>query len=200
MNRLMKMVKNRINKTANADYVSKNGGVSTGKIHFWWVISVMAMLIIILSSLLYFQVALCEGMIMKLMSFASTLLSIVLSVFAVMYSYYSMQDASRNWGNVSNMLKTIEAYTNNINSFNRQLVDQLIQINRNIGNIQGVNTLNNEIPKNSLKEMTTGNKLSRVLVSRATKVASQKRTHVAVEDGLADEGKSTPQSSQDTLG
>ena len=188
----MKMVKNRINKNGKADCISENGGasaLSTGKIHFWWVISIMAILIIILSSLLYSQLAICEGEIMKLMSFASTLLSIVLSVFAVMYSYYSMQDASRSWGNVSNMLNTIEAYTNNINSFNRQLVDQLIQINRNIGNIQGANTPTNEIQENSLTGLTTEKRYNRVMAYRVRNVGSQRRTHVTTVDSLTDEGK-----------
>ena len=82
---------------------------------------------------------------MTYLSFASTLLSIVLSIFAIMYSFYSMQDASRKWNDVDKAVESIRNYTDNIQSNNQQLLDQVISINKNVSHMQGAYEGNNGI-------------------------------------------------------
>ena len=147
------MAKNILNSVNNNIDCESSIKSATTTVHFWWTLSLMVIIIIILLSLLLTNRLNCDSRIMTFLSFTSTLLSIVLSVFAVMYSFFSMQDASRQWKNVDKAVKVIEAYTNIINGNNQQLLEQVISINRNIGSIQGTSNVNNEIPSGSIDDI-----------------------------------------------
>lgn len=156
--------KNILNSVSNNVDCENSIKSATTIVHFWWTLSLMVIIIIILLSLLLTNLLNCDSRIMTFLSFTSTLLSIVLSVFAVMYSFFSMQDASRQWRNVDKAVKVIEAYTNTINNNNQQLLDQVISINRNIGSMQGFGNVNNEIPSGSMNDIGTQNQSSNVVI------------------------------------
>lgn len=122
--------------------------------NWWWAVSLMMLTIVVLLALLFTTKFENESKIMTFLTFTATILSIVLSIIAVMYSFYSMQDASRKWNNVDKAVSNIKEYTDNINQANRQLIEQVISINRNLGSMQGSNNLNNEIPKDSFSSST----------------------------------------------
>lgn len=131
------------------DETKDGSNLSSSTINFLWTVCLMAFIIVILLALLSTDILQCDGRIMTFLSFTSTLLSIVLSIFAVMYSFYSMQDASSQWKSVDKAVSNIKIYTETINSNNKQLLDQVISINKNIGSIQSNSSLNNNIPSNS---------------------------------------------------
>ncbi|MBR1447253.1 MAG: hypothetical protein IJ588_00710 [Prevotella sp.] len=122
-------------------------GKKTHLAHFWWVICLLLLIIVILAALLCTNIQMFEHRIMTFLSFTATLLSIVLSIFAIMYSFYSMKESSQQWNAVKTAVKSIEAYTDILSKSTQQLVEQVIKINRDLGSMQGMMGASNEIPK-----------------------------------------------------
>ena len=145
----------------NKSFDKTDGCDNLRTIHFWWVISIMMVVIVGLSALLCTEILPCDNRIMTYLSFAATLLSIVLSIFAIMYSFFSMQDASKKWHDVDKAVSNIKIYTDNIRENNRQLLDHVISINKNMGKIQGYNDASNSINPQEMKEIETKNILDK---------------------------------------
>lgn len=79
-------------------------------IHFWWVIGILSTLLItsIAISVVFF---LCEkefNRLLEILNIISTLLAITLSVFSILYSYSTSQDASKALSSVASEVAKIE--------------------------------------------------------------------------------------------
>ena len=141
--------------------------------NFWWTIVLLVLIIIILSSILYTTRASEEKpSILIFMEFSGTLLSIVLSVFAIAYSFTSMNQSSRQWNDVEKATKQIESNTTQIFNNNNNLLllvyvlsntihhmDGMIGSNyqsqssiQNIKKLESNNSLQNDISGNNEKQ------------------------------------------------
>ncbi|MBQ8462494.1 MAG: hypothetical protein IJ544_00045 [Prevotella sp.] len=138
----------RLNQDNHDQGMAEKG---TSLAHYWWVICSLIVIIVILAALLCTNIQMFEHRIMTFLSFTATLLSIVLSIFAIMYSFYSMKESSQQWNAVKTAVKSIETYTNILSRSTEQMVDQVIKINRDLGSMQEKINISSEITNDSLK-------------------------------------------------
>lgn len=118
-------------------------------VHFWWIIGTLLLIIVLLAALLCTNIQMFEHKIMTFLSFTATLLSIILSIFAIMYSFYSMKESSRQWMEVTTAVKSIEAYTDILSKSTQQMVDQVIKINKDLASMQEKIKASNEMPQSA---------------------------------------------------
>ena len=97
-------------------------------VNLYWIIGVMSISIVCLVVVVLTKECIDTDVLMTYMSFASTLLSIVLSIFAIMYSYYSTVEMSRQESNINNAVGKIEESIKNINGNNNTLLQTVISI------------------------------------------------------------------------
>lgn len=87
-------------------------------INFWWVISVLAVLLTI--SIATFIVSFfCEAeycKILEVLDIVSTMLAITLSIFSILYSYNTSQDASKALSSVASEVVKIESTNTQLES------------------------------------------------------------------------------------
>ena len=96
--------------------------------------------------------------IISYLEFAATLLSIVLSIFAIFYSYFSALEASRQWGDVSTAVKIIENTTATIESNNQMMLATMIAIHGEVNSLGGEALRdNNKQPKVEVNSATINN-------------------------------------------
>ena len=137
----------------NAPSMGKTDKHQHAIIHLWWVISIMAVVIIGLTALLCTTIMPIDKRIMIFLSFTATILSIVLSVFAIMYSFYSLQESSRQWSDMKKAVSTIDASTRIISQSTQLLLEQVTKMNKDIGALQG--KIDSQIPES--ERINTGN-------------------------------------------
>ena len=104
----------------------------------WWVIVLMGLTIIALISYIYCDKVLQGSEILKYVEFAATLLSIVLSIFAILYSYFSALEASRQWGDINTAVSVMEKTTETIEKNNETLLATVIAIHGEVNAMTGV--------------------------------------------------------------
>lgn len=104
----------------------------------WWVIVIMGLTIIALISFIYCDQKLQGSDIVKYVEFAATLLSIVLSIFAILYSYFSALEASRQWGEINTAVSVMEKTTETIEKNNETLLATVIAIHGEVNAMTGV--------------------------------------------------------------
>lgn len=128
--------------------------------NFWWTIAALVLLIIVLLSILFTTRASEEKpSILLFMEFSGTLLSVVLSVFAIAYSYTSMTESNRQWSNVDKATKLIEANTKQIFNNNNTLlliVHELSNTVHHLGGMMGSNYQNQSTIEN-IKNLESNN-------------------------------------------
>lgn len=94
----------------------------------WWVMVLMGLTIIALISFVFCNKVLKGSDIIRYVEFAATLLSIVLSIFAILYSYFSALEASRQWGEINTAVSVMEKTTETIEKNNETLLATVIAI------------------------------------------------------------------------
>lgn len=102
--------------------------MGTKLLHFWWTISILGVIIIgLVSFILTDKIAGAEK-IMDYISYASVILSITLSVFAILYTYTSNVQ-------IQQQFEKINAAATNIQSASDSLITTENQLNVNLGTI-----------------------------------------------------------------
>lgn len=96
--------------------------------HFWWLIGVLTIIIIILLTIIITCKVLEPDKIMKGVSNASVLLSITLSIFAILYTYTSNQEIRQQFGKINTV-------ADNITSVSEKLTKTNDDLNKNLGTI-----------------------------------------------------------------
>ena len=96
-------------------------------IHLWWTIGVLIVVILLLIAYIYVDLVLCSHVIGKYLSVVATVLSIILSIFAIV----STVEASRQWADIDGAVKEIKTTNSHIHSSNQMLLTL-------INNIYGV--------------------------------------------------------------
>lgn len=93
--------------------------------HFWWLICLLSVIIIALVSYILSDRVLCADNIMEYISYASVILSITLSIFAILYTYTSNVQIQQQFEKINtaanNITSTSESLTNTGNLLNENL-------------------------------------------------------------------------------
>ena len=126
--------------------------------HFWWIICTLSSIIIGLLSFVLTERIACANDIMEYISYASVILSITLSVFAILYTYTSNVQIQQQFEKINtaanNMTATSEKLTTTGNKLNDNL-DSILQhlesidISQREMNTQ-LNNMNAQIPQTDL--------------------------------------------------
>lgn len=107
--------------------------------NFWWTIALLVIVIVVLLAFLFTtRVSEERPSILLFMEFSGTLLSIVLSVFAIAYSHTSMTESNRQWSYVDKATKQIETNTNQIFNNNNNLLLLVYELSNTIHHMDGM--------------------------------------------------------------
>lgn len=69
--------------------------------HFWWSVSILGILVIGLVAYILTCRVMCADILMEYISFASVILSITLSIFAILYTYTSNIEIQRQFDKIN---------------------------------------------------------------------------------------------------
>lgn len=97
-------------------------------IHYWWSITLMALLIIFLISFILSERIVKAEKVMEYVSYASVILSITLSIFAIMYTYTSNVQIQGQFEKINNA-------ANNITATSEKLTQTGDTLNNNLSTI-----------------------------------------------------------------
>lgn len=133
--------------------------------HYWWSIILMALTIIALISFILSERIVEAEKVMEYISYASVILSITLSVFAIMYTYTSNNQIQEQFEKINNAANNITATSEKLTQTGNALKQNLDTILDGIENIRTdmnvqFNSINNNIlPKdigitNNIKQTT----------------------------------------------
>lgn len=103
--------------------------------HFWWLISLMGITIIALISYIVTERVICSNRLMEYVSVCSVLLSIILSVFAIQYTYTSNNEIHQQFEKINSVANNIKETSNNLAATNNRLNENLDQIIEGLENI-----------------------------------------------------------------
>ncbi|WP_152568297.1 hypothetical protein [Porphyromonas sp. COT-290 OH3588] len=107
---------------------------STKSPHFWWIVGIETLLIVLLVSFICVHYIEYENKIdgdklLSYISYASTLLSVILSIFAIQYTYYSLESTRNQLNDINAVSKQTQKVLGNINSLSEKTKDSLEKIN-----------------------------------------------------------------------
>lgn len=94
--------------------------------HFWWIISTLGLTIIALVAFVLTNRIACANKIMDYISYASVILSITLSVFALLYTYTSNVQ-------IQQQFEKINSAAGNIISASERLKTTTVKLDENLG-------------------------------------------------------------------
>lgn len=103
--------------------------------HFWWVISILALIIILLVSFILTQRVIEASTIMEYISYASVILSITLSIFAILYTYTSNVQIQQQFEKINSAAENIHKTSDNLNITENKLNENLAMILQRLENI-----------------------------------------------------------------
>lgn len=101
-----------------------------------WTIIILSIIIVLLLAFILLDKVLCAERIVKYLSYTSTLLSILLSVFAILFSYYSSNKLDLQISAINVAVEEIKATNNLLNQSNQTLVQTLISMHEKLGHIE----------------------------------------------------------------
>lgn len=113
-------------------------------IHMWWTISVMVIVILFLIAFILIDGVVGYRKIGDLLSIVATVLSILLSIFAIIYSYITAVETTRQWSDISGAVKEIKE----ANSSTHSSIQIMLGIMTNIhGKVSAIDARQSGIPK-----------------------------------------------------
>lgn len=93
--------------------------------HFWWLFSVLGAAIIALISYILTYRMLCADKIMEYISYASVILSITLSIFAILYTYTSNVQIQQQFEKINSAANNITSTSDNLTTTGKKLNENL---------------------------------------------------------------------------
>lgn len=105
---------------------------SKSSLHFWWIICILAVLIIILLAYILTYRVMCADILMEYISFASVILSITLSIFAILYTYTSNTEIQRQFDKMNSAADRINSTSKELDKNMNIILSHL----KNIDNTQ----------------------------------------------------------------
>lgn len=118
------------------------------KTNTWWTITLMALIIIALATHILIGVDIAPGRILRYISYGSTLLSITLSVFAILYTFLSNNKIDREFADLNRATNEIKA-TNELLKGNLEMIIRAVErTNEAVNNIPSrlSNTITGNLP------------------------------------------------------
>lgn len=106
--------------------------------HFWWLFSSLSLAIIALVSFILTDRIVNADKIMEYVSYASVILSITLSVFAILYTYTSNVQIQQQFEKINLAADNITSASNHLNIMTNKLEENLDDILRRLKNIDDV--------------------------------------------------------------
>lgn len=127
--------------------------MNTNSLNYKWIIALLSVIVILLISLLYilWDSPKSED-VLKYLEFFGTLLSILLSIFAIIYSFTSMIESNRQWGHISAATEVIQQNTEQTRSSYKQLLKFVNELHIKVSHIDGVIAASNFVNNTSLKK------------------------------------------------
>lgn len=133
--------------------------------HFWWIISILTTTIIALVSFILTKQIADASIIVDYISFASVILSITLSVFAILYTYTSNVQIQQQFEKINSAATSIHETSNKLISTEAKLNELLDTISTRLENIDEsqreinthLNIMNNQVDEtiiNNLQQTT----------------------------------------------
>lgn len=113
-------INNKLN-TSKGELTIKN----TDSPHFWWLISVLGVIIIALVAYIMTEKICCADKIMEYISYASVILSITLSVFAILYTYTSNVQIQQQFEKINSAATSIISTSDKLSTTGSKLNDNL---------------------------------------------------------------------------
>lgn len=147
---------------SNKDEFPKIHPLSKKSPHFWWLISVLVLIIVALISFIITDRICCSENLMNYISVCSVLLSITLSIFAIQYTYTSNNEMYHQFDKINSAADSIKSTAENLSVTNTLLKESIDQIQEKLDNSQKqienqISDIKNsvinssDIPKNNLK-------------------------------------------------
>lgn len=93
--------------------------------HFWWIVSLLSLSIIGLVAFILTNRMLDDKVIVEYISYASTLLSITLSIFAILYTYTSNVQIQQQFEKINTAATNIREVSSDLNTTNAELKGSL---------------------------------------------------------------------------
>ena len=145
----MKNPKNNKNDTEFKEY--------RNKLNSRWIIGILVFLVLCLATLILCDKYFCIKQELRFLEILATMLSIVLSLIAIFYSYSTSNESNRQWGLISNAVATIDASLDNIKSLHKQMQkdlgnihSQMITLDNSVNNFRQVRMPNTVMPNNQI--------------------------------------------------
>ena len=129
--------------------------------HFWWLVGLLSTIIILLISYIIWGKTSDAQLIINYVSCASVILSITLSVFAILYTYVSNVQIQQQYEKIKSAAISISDTSNKLIQTEGKLNDFLETIEERLSNIdksqtemtQQISNINKEVETSSLNNM-----------------------------------------------
>ena len=129
--------------------------------HFWWIVGLLSTIIILLISYIIWGKTSDAQLIINYVSCASVILSITLSVFAILYTYVSNVQIQQQFEKIDSAAISISDTSNKLIQTEGKLNDFLETIEERLSNIdksqtemtQQISNINKEVETSSLNNM-----------------------------------------------
>lgn len=145
----MKNPKNNKNDTELKEY--------RNKLNSRWIIGILVFFVLCLATLILCDNYLCIKQELRFIEILATMLSIVLSLIAIYYSYSTSNESNRQWGLISNAVATIDASLDSIKSLHKQMQkdlgnihSQMITLDNSVNNFRQVRMPDAVMPNNQV--------------------------------------------------
>ena len=145
----MKNPKNNKNDTELKEY--------RNKLNSRWIIGILVFFVLCLATLILCDNYLCIKQELRFIEILATMLSIVLSLIAIYYSYSTSNETNRQWGLISNAVATIDASLDSIKSLHKQMQkdlgnihSQMITLDNSVNNFRQVRMPDAVMPNNQV--------------------------------------------------
>jgi len=93
--------------------------------HFWWLFSILGIIIIVLIAYILTYRVLSADEIMEYISYASVILSITLSIFAILYTYTSNVQIQQQFEKINTAANNITSTSDNLTMTGNKLNENL---------------------------------------------------------------------------
>ena len=100
-----------------------------------WTIGCLIVVIVFLLAFILFDKSSTESQIIGYLSFASLILSILLSIFAILFSYYSSGQIDSKLGQMENAVSKIEKSNESLSRSYISFIESLLLIREKLGSI-----------------------------------------------------------------
>lgn len=103
----MQLMNKDVNNRQGEESYHNNNIQSSKSPHFWWLVTLMSLIIIALLAFILSKRILCSKIIGTYLSFAGLILSITMSIFAIIYTYVSNVQIQAQFEKIDNAAKHI---------------------------------------------------------------------------------------------